>query len=332
MSTKEYKQFVSNDNDAEGHTTKVKVPVVRMFGPVLRGKSVESLQNGCVHIHNAFPYLICRPDFAGMDDSFTFFDSRRHHHNHENNNDHHDHSEKENDNNLSRCCIDWNHVGSVKSIIDIVKRDLEWALSTFDANNNGKVNQTKNDNGIQVKVMVKYIRDISVVKGRGFYGYCTGSPCPFLKIRYYNPKYRWKVKAVLESGAICGGVQFRCFEAHIPYTMQLLKDWRVAGFEYVKFDTKIRFRSPLPRYPIKEEKKSKSTRIDYSFYEENVSSDQVWTDECENMCHETSLSDSILSQNMLYEDDNQLSHGLTPTEIEEVDFILSQQSTSSSCK
>ena len=52
----------------------MQVPVVRIFGPILRGDLKHNRkckrQNGCAHIHNAFPYIICRPAFAGMDQNF----------------------------------------------------------------------------------------------------------------------------------------------------------------------------------------------------------------------------------------------------------------------
>ena len=307
MSKKEFKQCLdkSSNNLLQGD---IQVPVVRMFGPILRGDNIEPLQNGCVHIHNAFPYLVCRPSFAGMDDSHIYTESIRE--NHSGNDD------------VSHY-IDWNNVDSVESILDIVERDLELALSTFDANK-GKVNCSE-----LVKpegVRVKYIRDISVVKGRGFYGYCNGSPCPFLKIRYYHPKYRWKVKAVIESGVICGGIKFRCFEAHIPYTMQLLKDWRVAGFEYVKFDSGVKFRTPLPHTLTKDIDVMNDQKL---FHQENVPSDLLWSDDLDDLCKEETSSMKGYTQQS-NDGNNSLSHGLTQKELEEVDFILSQESISSS--
>ena len=34
------------------------VPVIRIFGPVLRGNQRQPLQSACLHIHGAFPYIL----------------------------------------------------------------------------------------------------------------------------------------------------------------------------------------------------------------------------------------------------------------------------------
>jgi hypothetical protein len=41
-------------------------------------------------------------------------------------------------------------------------------------------------------------------------------------------------------------LKFRCYEAHIPYTMQFFKDYNLAGMKYIKVK-EARFRTPLPR-------------------------------------------------------------------------------------
>ena len=293
----------------DGSKVKIQVPIVRVFGPILRSCG-EPIQNGCVHIHNAFPYIICRPAFAGMDDSYSYYESISPL---DNDGD----GVNRNGNNLG---VDWNCIKSVESVLDVIERQLEKAFESFEAA--GKVKSGTNtidgDSKVNLedrrggeanvnKFKIKYIRDITVVKGRGFYGYCTGAACPFIKIRYYNPAHRWKVKAMVESGAL-SGIEFRCFEAHIPYTMQLLKDWRVAGFEYINFDH-VLFRSPLPKSQIRDINNNSR-----SFCESNVSAEYYWgntsskIEEIRSVAHE------------------RLCHGLTPTEVDEVDFILSQNS------
>ena len=47
---------------------------------------------------------------------------------------------------------------------------------------------------------VRYIRQVTVVTGKGFYTYCSGPPAPFLRVEYYDPKSKWKIKLVLERG------------------------------------------------------------------------------------------------------------------------------------
>ena len=41
-------------------------------------------------------------------------------------------------------------------------------------------------------------------------------------------------------------LKFRCYQAHIPYTIQLLKDHSLSGMDHVKVGDR-RFRGPLPR-------------------------------------------------------------------------------------
>ena len=48
---------------------KLRVPLLRIFGPLIRGGALEPRQSACLYIHNAFPYLIARPIIAGPDGS-----------------------------------------------------------------------------------------------------------------------------------------------------------------------------------------------------------------------------------------------------------------------
>eukprot|EP00977_Amphora_coffeiformis_P010198 scaffold2366_cov159-Amphora_coffeaeformis.AAC.2 len=106
--------------------------------------------------------------------------------------------------------------------------------------------------------------------GRGFYTYCPGPPAPFLRVEYYNPSERWKVKRSLEQGLDVDALfrpdprqyttatgyghvhadesallRFHCYEAHIPYTMQVFKDYNLAGLSYIHVQNP-RFRA-LPK-------------------------------------------------------------------------------------
>jgi hypothetical protein len=116
------------------------------------------------------------------------------------------------------------------------------------------------------KPSIRYIRSITIVMGRGFYSFSLGPPAPFLRVEYYNPKMRWIVKALLEQGLdvprplhpdpcqyeqvdsqkLDGRLIFHCFEAHIPYTMQVFKDLNLSGMSPVLVRD-CRFRTPLPR-------------------------------------------------------------------------------------
>lgn len=255
---------IEEDNDT------VQVPIMRVFGPIVRGSGMESTsldssqhlfqneitetsssygetmyQSGCLHIHGAYPYLLARPKIAGPDSSsFLFEDVNKNNHNQFDNDD---------DN------IDWDDQESVQSIVEDIHVQLEAALRSSvenhhnfhntDTNNNDK--EQYNGNNIQVSTVdnsspVRFIRKITVVRGRGFYTYCIGTAAPFLRIEYYNPSHRWRVKVMLERGLelpLCYHPQstssldtnrfdneldekllgFRCYEAHIPYTMQFFK-------------------------------------------------------------------------------------------------------------
>eukprot|EP00957_Ditylum_brightwellii_P088452 6737012-Ditylum_brightwellii.AAC.2 len=163
-------------------------------------------------------------------------------------------------------------------------------------NNNNSQQQSASLPKQQQQKCVKFIRQITVVSGRGFYTYCSHAPAPFLRIEYYNPSMRWKIKLLLERGlelpmeyhplstqydyhhprettanssssklASATGRQvegedeeknddsihtkpliFRCYEAHIPYTMQVFKDYNLSGMRHVKLSDG-RFRLPLPK-------------------------------------------------------------------------------------
>ncbi len=76
---------------------------------------------------------------------------------------------------------------------------------------------------------------------------------------------------------LCLPLKFRCFEAHIPYTMQVFKDLNLSGMSYIKLKTCM-FRRLLPK---KERKRVKSSSIGDGdsnglFLEENVSGRYQW--------------------------------------------------------
>ena len=306
---------------------KVLVPVLRFFGPVIRGDpaTVRSTprQSGCLHVHGAFPYLVARPVTAGPDGSSY----RR-------------------PGDCSRASvssrIDWDDAESVSYIVDEIHAKLEAALRATDewkekrdTMDGGGVNNAAanagGDNGDgfagtidSPKVPIRYIRQVTVVKGKGFYTYCSGPPAPFLRVEYYDPKSKWKVKLMLEKGLdvdeayhpdarfydyggddsenvakndvgdndhdgedeVYGGrgmrqssppLKFRCYEAHIPFTMQVFKDLNLSGMYYIKVK-KGMFRRSLPK---KERKRVPNSSVDESgnerlFLEENVPERFQW--------------------------------------------------------
>lgn len=202
------------------------VPVLRFYGPIARYGYADPFQSACLYIHNAFPYIIARPRKAG-------FDGR------------------------PEISCPWNSFTTVQSMVEGISEALESALvSSIPTTTNDRKQKTS-------PAMVRSIRQITVVQGRGFYTYCDGPAAPFLRVEYYNPSDRWKVKRCLEQGLkdlLVGRyhpsthdeeqdenpvLAFHCFEAHIPYTMQFFKDWNLSGMSYIHLDS-CQFREPLP--------------------------------------------------------------------------------------
>ena len=276
--------------DSNNKTT-ISVPILRVFGPIVRGDAPsgqDPVQSACLYIHGtillrfscnfsfwfafvahddslnfllseiagAFPYLLARPATAGPDGSL-------HHSSHlfstTTNNDNYKSSGSDQTipslNSTNSGHIDWDNEQAVEKITSTVKTNLEATLQASMAN----ASDNNNDNDGKEKAAVpatRFIRKVTVVVGRGFYTYCPGPPAPFLRVEYYDPKMRWKVKLMLERGLEVSHIfhpdpqqyeavgmapatdssqlgleplVFRCYEAHIPYTMQFFKDWNLSG-------------------------------------------------------------------------------------------------------
>ena len=316
----------------------IKVPVLRVFGPVLREGNQEEFiksqsedevsasqqsndsqqstasrpkrripqpQSGCLHIHGAFPYLLARPLIAGPDGSM--------HHGHNCNDD--------------SMRVNWDDANSVSNILEEIHIRLEMTLrNSFEHHSPDRsipgVNVSGGGASVEEqkkKSIPLFIRQVTIVMGRGFYTYCSGPPAPFLRVEYYDPSHRWRVKMALERGLelnemyhpdpkrydytnedlrneghfVCHGgedsqpLKFRCYEAHIPYTMQVFKDCNLAGLKYIKVGG-VRFRSPLPRSlrrrtkdEFSEGKTFEGTQAngmadDIFFLSHTVSSDLLW--------------------------------------------------------
>jgi len=194
----------------------------------------------------AFPYLLARPVAAGPDGSL-------HHSSHLKTKFSNKTADIQDDNGDGLPAltmaghINWDSEKSVESILSMVQDNLETALQTSMA----KLMDSKDKHGKEETVTSacapKFIRNVSVVMGRGFYTYCPGPPAPFLRVEYYDPKVRWKIKLYLERGLelphmyhpdpqqydAVGMVPtldssqlgldplpFHCYEAHIPYTSE----------------------------------------------------------------------------------------------------------------
>ena len=270
---------------------RIRVPVVRIFGPIVRHNdnnqqhqsiyNLPPLQSACLYIHGVFPYILARPVIAGPDGSYITV------------------RQQQGDPTATITNINWDDPTEVETITSDIKNILENTLQSMDLgygdknnnNNNTNNNKSKNDNNnhnptistnnnernITTKKKTNHpiIRKVTVVEGRGFYTFCPGPAAPFLKIEYYDPKVRWKVKLILEKGLevpqkyypdprqygriqtnddddettmepiIDDVLKFHCFEGHIPYTMQFFKDYNLAGMSYIHLQ-KGKIRGTLP--------------------------------------------------------------------------------------
>jgi hypothetical protein len=192
----------------------------------------------CLHIHGAFPYLIARPRVAGPDGSMKLA-SR-----------------------VDSGSVDWDSRQAVERIADSIQETLESTLQSFDLQNQ---NNSVEENSNTTSTKNKFIKNITIMEGRGFYTYCNGPPAPFLRVEYFDPKLRWKVKMLLERGLEVPRsyhpdpkqydrddpdedlLKFHCYEAHIPYTMQFFKDWNLAGMSYIHLNN-VKLRGGLGKH------------------------------------------------------------------------------------
>ncbi|GKY98374.1 hypothetical protein MPSEU_000795000 [Mayamaea pseudoterrestris] len=249
------------------HTNNLQVPVFRIFGPILR-RDFSSYddsnddaprpilqppkQSACLYIHGAFPYMLARPVVAGPDGGpgrYALLLRGEQDH------------------------TDWDCPKQVEGILTILQDALEATLqaSVSSASSSKKT------------VHARFIRQLTVVVGRGFYTYCPGIAAPFVRIEYYDPSQRWRIKLALEKGLADVPYQFHpnpkqytydddghsadrkhddddaseisdnppetlafhCYEAHIPYSMQFFKDYNLAGMSYIHLEQAL-FRRELP--------------------------------------------------------------------------------------
>ena len=246
---------------ASSSSSPLLVPVLRVFGPIVRRDVTvphrTPAQSACLYIHGAFPYLLARPCIAGPDGSLHPFRS------------------------ADQRFIDWDDWQAVERIVPVLQTALEQAIvasSSFANTTSGQDNKPSHKEASSAAI----IRRITVVMGRGFYTYCPGPSAPFLRVEYYNPAERWKVKRSLEQGLDVDALyhpdprqyttatgqgpivpdesallRFHCYEAHIPYTMQFFKDYNLAGLSYIHAQNP-KFRS-LP----------KQRRQTFAMYEES---------------------------------------------------------------
>lgn len=286
-----------------------KVPVIRIFGPIVRRSDcggndgattattathnlastttttvvLEPHQSACLHVHEAYPYLVARPRVAGPDGSI------------------HRSSHVKGDGRHRRR-LDWDCPHAVQRVLPLLHRALEDAVQAHLQNPFGRSSNSKSGEGVPTATTTiatapptacnrpAVVRNVTIAMGRGFYTHCPGPAAPFVQVQYYDPSSRWLVKSVLERGLdvpqTChpnprqyrveldqsnniakdnpgvadesddedndddeagSPLRFHCYEAHIPYNMQFFKDHNLAGCSYLHVAAgAVRFRRPLP--------------------------------------------------------------------------------------
>lgn len=96
----------------------------------------------------------------------------------------------------------------------------------------------------------KYVARITLAKGVPFYGFHVGYRF-FLKIYMFNPVVMTRLADLLHQGVIMKR-KFQPYEAHLQYLLQFMCDYNLYGCDYLE-STKVRFRSPVPRYSEEDE-------------------------------------------------------------------------------
>lgn len=159
MEAEEWRKTANNDSkDEREKLESLQVPVIRIFGPLLRDPHSQPLQSACLYIHGAFPYILARPVVAGPDGSiYPPVEAVTH--------------------------VDWDDPFEVEKIQDDIKSTLEETLqsSFLDAG----FGANKDDGGKSDKERGHHcpiIRSVTVAEGRGFYTFCPGPSTVFLKI------------------------------------------------------------------------------------------------------------------------------------------------------
>jgi DNA polymerase elongation subunit (family B) len=281
------------------------VPLLRIFGPIIRrdrGDGLiegEPVQTACLYVHGAFPYLLARPVIAGPDGSLH-------------RSVHRPDDDPSVTTTTTTTTTDWDDPASVQRILSVLQEALEEAIQQSSLPNDQQQGEQR-----AKRPATRVLRRITVVMGRGFYTYSPGPAAPFLRVEYYCPADRWKVKRCLERGLqvpdyvhpdpvqyqatvlprsanhdVDGeeeepeeALRFHCYEAHIPYTMQFFKDYNLAGCSYMHLE-QAKFRLPLPtaarrKLFSKTAKKQDPAPTESLFLRSNTPANWVWEGEDE---------------------------------------------------
>ena len=161
------KQQQDDKKEMDNNNNNLLVPVIRIFGPILRDPHRQPLQSACLYIHGAFPYILARPVVAGPDGSIYPHPSTTTH-------------------------VNWDDRDEVEAIQAEIQATLEETLQSSFLDNQGFSNSANkkeddysrrsNKNNKNERRHCPIIRKVTVVEGRGFYTFCPGPSASFLRI------------------------------------------------------------------------------------------------------------------------------------------------------
>lgn len=124
----------------------------------------------------------------------------------------------------------------VLALVEKVRAALEKALRA--AFGDGNAEQT-------------FIADVEPVSRFDMYGFYPQRKL-FLKISTYNPQTVTRIAAIISQRGVKfdddTAFEYLAFESHIPYVMQFLVDYSLAGMDYIHLSA-FKFRPPLPSCP-----------------------------------------------------------------------------------
>ncbi|CEP60152.1 DNA-directed DNA polymerase LALA0_S01e04192g [Lachancea lanzarotensis] len=106
----------------------------------------------------------------------------------------------------------------------------------------GKNGDDENGNGGENAKSLKYVADVSLVKGVDFYGHHSGYAA-FFKISLLAQSSVGKISDLLRDGKATGR-KCKVFEAHIPYLLQFSTDYSIFGCSWLRLH-RCYFRTPV---------------------------------------------------------------------------------------
>ncbi|AAS50267.2 AAL099Cp [Eremothecium gossypii ATCC 10895] len=119
---------------------------------------------------------------------------------------------------------------------------LELALLNTSTKSHGSESAKQSDSTEDNIECLRYVANVSVVKGVPFYGFNVGWSV-FYKISLLNPRFVTLLANKLRDGSILGR-SVSVYEAHIPYLLQTSADFNLYGCAYLNL-TDCYFRGPV---------------------------------------------------------------------------------------